>query len=158
MLPMAWLRRTERTVDGVFGRLTGSGINLVTVEDDWRDNQRNVSCIPAGLYLLRRTLFYRHGYETFEVCDVPDRTRILIHIANTEEDVEGCIGVGLRLGSLRVRRDEDTHAVQVLKRAALESAIAHRRFMEAMEGVDVARLSVEWDPAIDPALGMGVER
>lgn len=147
---MLWLRRTERTEDGVFGRLTGAGLDLVTVEDDWRHNERRVSCIPAGLYLLRRTLFYRHGYETFEVTEVPNRTRILIHVANTEEDVEGCIGVGLRLGSLRVRRDEDTGAVHVLKRAALESTRARDRFMDAMEGIDLARISIEWDPAIDP--------
>lgn len=153
------LRRHESTEDGVFGQLFVPGMPaLHTVEDDDLGNQKGVSCIPTGTYLLRRTIYHRHGYETFEVTRVPNRTRILIHPANTEEDVEGCIGIGLRRGVLTVR-DEDAPGGPVVragggvtpdtrpmveKRAVVASREAFRRFMEQMKLVDEATLQVEW--------------
>lgn len=83
---------------GTFGRFEFGGMCFYSVERPWRNNEPRVSCIPAGTYRLGHTMFHRGGYETFEVCDVPNRSRILIHIANTPGDVEGCIGLGLRLG------------------------------------------------------------
>jgi hypothetical protein len=144
------LRRTERTADGVFGTLAGPGFVLHTMEDDWRGNKPRVSCIPAGVYPLRRTIYYRHGYETFEIANVPGRSRILIHPANTEEDVEGCVGVGLRRGFLRVPVDEDTGALRPMKRAVVASRDAFRLFMSKMIDHDAASITVEWDPAVDP--------
>jgi hypothetical protein len=144
------LIRRERTADGVFGVLTGAGLTLHTMEEDWRNNDRRISCIPVGTYPLRRTIYYRHGYETFEVAQVPNRSRILVHPANTEEDVEGCIGVGLRRGFLEVAKDEDTGERRVKKRAVVSSRAAFDRFMAALEDVDNATLVVEWDPAAAP--------
>lgn len=148
------LTRTERLPDGTFGRLrctrcregdaTPQTLDLVTMEDDWLENRSGVSCIPAATYQLHRTIFHRHGYECFEVLDVPGRSRILIHIANTENDVEGCIGVGFRFGSLRVARDEDTGQANVLKRAVVESQAAFRRLMDFCAGADTASLSIRW--------------
>jgi hypothetical protein len=146
-----YLRRIERIPDGVFGRLTASGLSLVTAEDDWNDNKPNISCIPAGTYPLRRCYFNKHHLETFGVFDVPGRSLIRIHPGNTEEDTEGCILPGLRLGPLRVVEDEDTHVRNVIKRAALSSVVAHQRFMEAMADVDEGLITIEWAPQIDPA-------
>jgi hypothetical protein len=42
----------------------------------------------------------KRQYEVFELMNVPDRTAIEIHIANTMNDVEGCIGVGKSFGLL----------------------------------------------------------
>ena len=145
------LTRTERTSDGVFGRLTGAGLDLHTLEDDWRNNAPRISCIPAGVYALRRTVYYKHGYETFEVTNVPGRSRILIHPANTEEDVEGCIGVGLRRGHLRIARDEDTGERNVMKRAVVASRPAFDRLMDALRDVDSATLVIQWDKAAEPS-------
>lgn len=145
------LLRTERGPDGVFGVLVvNDRLVLYTVEDDWRDNQPNASCIPAGTYRLRRTVFHKHGYATFEVLGVPGRSRILIHIANTEENVEGCIGLGLELGKLTVSRDEDSGRAYVSKRAALTSGIAFKRFMDAMTGIDEATLVIQWADDVAP--------
>lgn len=148
------LLRTQREPDGVFGQLITVGdlpkLQLVTVEDDWRDNLPKISCIPAGIYVLKRTLYVKHNYETFEVTGVPRRSRILIHPANTEEDVEGCIGVGLRLGRLRVARDEDTGALDVEKEAVVESREAHHLFMMALSGVDEATLEILWLNGLGP--------
>lgn len=141
------LTRTERTPDGTFGELqvlAGGLLALKTCEDDWKDNERSESCIPAGRYVLQRTIYRKHGYETFEVTGVPNRSRILIHAGNTEEDTMGCILVGLRLGPVRELRDEDTGEENVVKRGALESKKAFALFMDAMSGIDEARLEVVW--------------
>ena len=153
--------RKERIPDGVFGELHVLGdeldvvppapLQLQTIEDDWRDNAPMISCIPAGLYALHRTIYHKHGYETFEVVGVPDRARILIHPANTEEDLEGCIGVGLRRGKIRVARDEDTGAVNVLKEAVVASREAFRQLMEVMAPVDEATLEVLWIGDLGPS-------
>lgn len=138
------LRRLSNTDDGVFGRLYLPATPLYTIEEDWKGNQRRESCIPAGRYVLRRTIYHKHGYETFEVTGVPDRSRILIHPANTEEDVEGCIGVGLRPGKLWVRDEDDPKHPMVEKQAVVESKEAFRQFMMRMAGIDQAVLDVEW--------------
>lgn len=114
------------------------------MEDDWKSNQPNESCIPAGTYLLVRTVYHKHGYETFEVTGVQGRQRILIHPANTEEDVQGCIGLGMRRGMLMVR-DEDTPGHPLVnKRAVVASREAFQRFMAEMRAVDEAQLTIEW--------------
>lgn len=141
------LRRLENTEDGVFGKLfvpKDPLLVLHTMEDDWKDNQKGQSCIPTGTYLMRRTIYHKHGYETFEVTGVPNRSRILIHPANTEEDVEGCIGVGLRRGVLAVEDEDDPKHPLREKRAVVASREAFRKFMEAMAAVDEATLVVEW--------------
>lgn len=140
------LTRTKQIPDGVFGNLSvvSGEVQLVTVEDDWRDNQPRISCIPDGIYKLQRTIYYKHGYETFEVTGVPGRSRILIHPANTEEDLEGCIGVGLRMGRLLVKKDEDTGEPNVMKTAVVGSREAFNRFMASMLHVDEATLNISW--------------
>lgn len=145
------LIRTDLTSDGVFGtlRVPGSRVPLFTCEDDWKNNQPGVSCIPAGTYTLRRTMFHKHNYEAFEVTNVPGRSRILIHVGNTEEDVEGCILVGLKHGMLTVARDEDTGLART-KRAVLGSKPAFKMFMSWMHGIDTATLVIEWAPGLLP--------
>lgn len=138
------LLRTETTPDGVFGLLTAGHTQLHTVEDDWKDNQPGESCIPAGRYPLVRTTYYAGGYETFWVQDVPGRSRILIHRANTEEDVKGCIGVGLRRGTLWVADEDDPAHPMVEKRAVVASREAFAAFMREMAHVDRAELLVRW--------------
>lgn len=138
------LVRNELSSDGTFGTMTFPRMKMLyTVEDDWLDNRPNVSCIPVGHYKLHRTVYHKHGYETFEVMDVPGRSRILIHPANTEEDVQGCIGVGLRIGKLFIKKDEDTGESH-FKRAVLESRIAFNIFMDIMSGIDEADLHIVW--------------
>lgn len=142
---MLTLLRSENTDDGVFGVLRGVphlATPLYTVEEEWHDNQRRISCIPAGKYKLVRTVYHKHNYETFEVTNVPGRTRILLHPAQTEEDVEGCIGLGLSRGTLS-RTDEESKIVRV-KPAVMQSRKAFALFMAAMTGVNEDELVVEW--------------
>ncbi len=121
---------------GTFGRLGP----WVTVEEEWQNNRPRISCIPTGSYVCERGTFHRGGYETFEVLDVEGRTLIKFHVANTEEDLLGCIGLGLGLGVLQVV-DEDS-GVRVHKLAALSSRAAFDAWMASLEGVDRFILNV----------------
>lgn len=148
------LTRTERKPDGVFGAFQvmhddgRHALSVYSMEDDWRDNRPRVSCIPAGTYKLVRTIYHKRGIETFEITGVPGRSRILVHPANTEEDVEGCVGIGMRFGKLRVATDEDTGEQDVMKFAVVDSKKAFDRFLAEMEGVDEATITVRWNAGL----------
>jgi len=61
------------------------------IELPWRDNQRNVSCIPEGTYPLKVRFSKKFGPHLL-VQDVPDRNLILIHPANdARKELLGCI-------------------------------------------------------------------
>jgi hypothetical protein len=116
---------------GVFGRLKIGDFESFTVELPWRDNQPSISCIPCGVYRLKLSQYYRGGYPAFEICDVPNRSRILIHVGNTIDDILGCVCPGKKLGFLRD------------KWAVLRSRKAFRGFMAAMDGTTDTFISVE---------------
>ena len=68
-----------------------------TLELPYRDNQRSVSCIPAGQYKVR--LRYPRESATRDylhllVQDVKDRSYILFHRGNSAKDSRGCVLVG----------------------------------------------------------------
>jgi uncharacterized protein DUF5675 len=139
------LVRVESFTDGVFGLMElPGGLTLHTVEDDWKDNQRNESCIPNGEYELVRTIYHKHKIETFEVVDVPNRDRCLVHTANTEEDVQGCIGVGMRPGTFSVVDEDDPQKRRKNKRGVVDSRIAFGKFMEALSQYDRIPFGVYW--------------
>ena len=69
-----------------------------TLENPWVDNQRNVSCIPEGIYPVRLRLpreSASRDYLHLLVQEVPNRDWILFHRGNTAKDTSGCILVGL---------------------------------------------------------------
>ena len=134
--PTLTITRFAPTKDGVFGRLG----RWTTVEEEWQDNRPRVSCIPSGTYRCVRATFHRGGYPCFEVTDVPGRTFIKFHRANTEEGLLGGIGRGMRLGVLRVR-DEDSGKM-AYKLAALSSRKAFGAWMASMDGVDEFTLHI----------------
>jgi len=68
-----------------------------TLELAWKENQRSISCIPAGEYDVRLRLPRESAtreYIHLLVKDVPNRSYILVHIGNTTADTKGCILVG----------------------------------------------------------------
>lgn len=100
------ITRGPSTDAGTFGVLRAERDSLVftcyTGELPWRDNKPNISCIPAGLYVVTRYASSRFG-NTYLVNDVSRRSGILFHAANyfgnrdigLRTDVEGCIGLGM---------------------------------------------------------------
>lgn len=92
----ASLKRVQSNEYGTFGVLSYDGIpRCVTLEDQWLDNIKFKSCIPEGTYCVE-AYSGTHNKDVWKVLDVPDRKDILIHIGNTNLDVEGCIAVGER--------------------------------------------------------------
>lgn len=147
------LRRTSSGPDGVFGQLYIPGFDtLWTCEDDWLQNAKGKSCIPAGTYELQRTTYHKHGFDTFEVMDVPGRERILLHPGNTEEDTAGCILVGLKRGTLLVKDEDDPTGAMVEKQSVVYSKEAFRRLMVRLAGVETAQLTVEWASGLPPIM------
>jgi hypothetical protein len=63
-----------------------------TIERPWKDNARQVSCIPEGRYELGRRYTERWGWHC-RVLEVPGRDGILIHAFNFAlTESRGCIG------------------------------------------------------------------
>jgi hypothetical protein len=62
-----------------------------TIELPWRNNQRQVSCIPEGRYELKMRLTPRFGAH-FWLQNVPGRSMILLHAFNDAlKESKGCI-------------------------------------------------------------------
>lgn len=84
-----------------FGKLTINDWSCYTLENPWKNNQRNISCIPEGMYplktrespIVQRTSggSFRIGWE---VSRVPGRSFIMFHPGNWAKDTDGCILVG----------------------------------------------------------------
>jgi len=98
------LRRFISTDYGAFGVLTFDDKEYFTVEKPWVNNTSEISCIPSGTYTLAPHESHKYGQV---LCMVNDETGIthfknvdskrfacLIHTANYERDVIGCIGLG----------------------------------------------------------------
>lgn len=66
-----------------------------TEEQPWRNNAAFVSCITAGKYWVVQHDSEKHP-DCWELLNVLNRTKILIHAGNTVKDTEGCILVGMK--------------------------------------------------------------
>ena len=99
---------TKSLPTGTFGELTHQGkVLCVTVERQFENNAPNISCIPAGLYTLKK-----HTSPKFGACFALEnlnmgvtlygpsqRTHCLVHAANWPEQLQGCIAPGMSFHS-----------------------------------------------------------
>jgi len=116
-LPLYLLDRVylnDRTLGSIYG--PNAGLICKTLELAWKDNQRSISCIPEGKYLVTysppvkaddpKTEEDESGgrhprpYGHYIVHNVPKRSGILIHRGKTPSWSKGCITVGGRFGNL----------------------------------------------------------
>lgn len=117
------LVRTTEFCRGTYGVLHIDNEPIaVTLEPLWQNNERNISCIPPGVYDVHRVDSPNFG-ETYEVMNVPNRSDILFHWGNTKDDTEGCILVGTSYGPFK-----DTHGIW-------NSRGAFQTFLHAMRGL-----------------------
>ena len=61
------------------------------LELPWRDNQRDISCIPCGLYNAEVEDSAHYRGKIIRVHDVPERSGILFHVANWLKQLQGCL-------------------------------------------------------------------
>ena len=113
------LERNKSTLHSTTGKLllvdnkTNLILQLQTLERPWVFNERKVSCIPTGTYLVKRHTSPKFG-QCFKIQDVKGRSDILIHSGNVVADTIGCVLVGLTKGSVD---DSDTAMVYSSRKA-----------------------------------------
>lgn len=96
------LKRTYYPV-GTNGILTVNDVRVChTIELPWKNNRRIVSCIPEGIYALKKRFSRKFSWH-IELLDVPDRELILIHPANYAlKELKGCIAPVFKLSGAGV--------------------------------------------------------
>lgn len=82
-------------------------LNLYSLELPNRGNSVNISCIPAGRYSLKKYSSNKFKSEPgkkgnfdidhYQICNVPNRSKIIIHTGNILKDTKGCILPGCKL-------------------------------------------------------------
>lgn len=67
-----------------------------TLELPWLNNQKNISCIPAGEYhcTWEKHPRFPQAEAVVRLAAVPGREGVLIHPGNSAGDIQGCILLG----------------------------------------------------------------
>lgn len=78
--------------EGTNGVLQCEGKTIcLTIELPWRNNEKRVSCIPEGNYVLKKRFSAKFRWH-LEVIGVSGRSLILFHPANNaQSELNGCI-------------------------------------------------------------------
>jgi len=128
-IPNCKLIRVEESEDGTFGAwLIDGKAFCVTLELPDRDNQENISNIPPDKYLCIR--YHSDKYNTFQITEVPGRSKVLVHAGNTVDDTKGCVMLGQYWDKFRG------------KRALLNSGKTFKRFMSRMKSHETFWLEI----------------
>ena len=88
--------QNEKQTEGDIQIFNSSGrvvLKGVIVELLDKDNQNNISRIPAGDYKVKRRWSQKFKHH-LHILDVPNRSYILIHTGNYYYQLEGCVLVG----------------------------------------------------------------
>lgn len=135
------LVRLQTSDQGTLGRLISHDGNFqcLTLELPWRENQFNISCIPAGTYPAKPQHSPRFNKTLYRLDDseTAPRSAILIHAGNTagdtskgyQSDAQGCILLGESLGT--------RYAGGLNQTMLLQSQSAIERFHNYLRGKDL---------------------
>jgi hypothetical protein len=82
---------------GILTNVTGKVYQ--TLELAWKKNAKQISCIPKGIYKVRKRTSAKYG-EHFHILNVPNRDFILLHHGNYHTDILGCILPGKGLADI----------------------------------------------------------
>lgn len=123
-------RLESNYINGTFGVLLIDGkVFCVTLEPPDELNKVNESCIPTGQYMCKRYKSKRYP-NTFQIMNVPNRSKILFHPGNFVDNTEGCILLARKFGVLGKGR------------GILNSGGTFKQFMEIFNGVDKFHLTI----------------
>ena len=131
------LIRVEANDEATLGGLLVDGKSICwTLEEPWRGNCQDISCIPAGRYRLKLEYSPSKKCKLWTVKGVPGRSYVRIHKGNTVDDTEGCPLTGTKPGYLEG------------KRAVLASREAFNEFMDAMRGESEGIIVISYSPTL----------
>jgi len=88
------LTRTRETPHATNGVVKVFNKQFYTLELPDKDNQQNISSIPAGEYDVVYTWSPSFKKFTYEIMNVPKRSGIRIHPVNFVSGLRGCVGLG----------------------------------------------------------------
>jgi hypothetical protein len=131
-IPQVKILRTIKEDKQTLGMLFIDNVfECFTLELPWKENQRVVSCIPAGDYEVVKR--FSETYKNhFHVLNVPDRDWILIHHGNYFTNTRGCILVGQKLVDINGDGYRDvTDSVNTMKK--LNSVLPKKFFLKIEE-------------------------
>ena len=77
---------------GTNGILSFEGMEICkTIELPWKGNQRRISCIPEGIYRIKKRFSTKFKWH-LEILNIQNRDLILFHPANDAlKELNGCI-------------------------------------------------------------------
>ena len=101
--------RFETGDNGTFSILVAPDISFscFMAEPPWKNNQKSISCIPDGEYVVKKRASQKYGF-TYHITDVKGRSYILQHSGNYSGDASkglkthtlGCQLFGKNIGYL----------------------------------------------------------
>ena len=131
------LTRYETDFEGTFSKVvTDNQFQVYGVEKPWHDNKHDESCIPAGVYQCAIVESPKFG-KVYSIQGVKDRTEILIHPANWQRQLLGCVALGRAVGLV------------LGVKGVMSSQDAVAGFMGDMDN-EPFMLTIAWEPHIDP--------
>lgn len=112
LYPLAILTRKTFTDKETLGEIVcyngTNEIKFKTLELPWKNNKKDISCIPTGTYVCTWTRSFKFPNGTYEVKNVSGRSGIRIHVANYYTQIQGCIAIGTDIKDINNDRQIDT--------------------------------------------------
>lgn len=85
------LERQINYENAIKGEILVKNKTFETIELPYKDNQRNISSIPTGVYTWQKIKRTSNGKDAIYIRDVKARSGILIHYGTKPSHSEGCI-------------------------------------------------------------------
>tara|TARA_B110000037_G_scaffold623_1_gene638 strand:+ start:1826 stop:2221 length:396 start_codon:yes stop_codon:yes gene_type:complete len=85
------VERQDKLHNAIKGEILVGTKAYNTIELPWKENQINISCIPAGTYTFQKIKRTSNNQNALYIREVTNRTEILIHQGTKPEHSHGCI-------------------------------------------------------------------
>jgi hypothetical protein len=105
----------------------GNEFSCKTLELPWLNNQKNISCIPTGVYKVKMIYSLKYG-RVYEVQDVKGRSSIYFHEGNYYSQIKGCILVGNKFSDINGDGELDVVNSKITRKA-LEAFFGYKDFI-----------------------------
>ena len=111
---------TQKATLGTAFLQGNNNFSFKTLELPWKDNQQEISCIPEGVYRVKKRWSEKYEWH-YHILNVPGREFILIHWGNFTREILGCILPGMK----HVDIDGDGIIDVTESRKVMESILEH---------------------------------